>query len=111
MPDRELERLRVLLRAVISFGDNLKAFYGLDPLAGSRARVELDADVLVGGHRVVLEAYHMAELRLVAARDHVSSVAQLLHASDSVFAVSALARTALETSSRSAWLLSPRIGR
>ena len=61
----------------------------------------------------MLEANQMAETRLVATAGHLQAISGLLghpeQAALHVFAISALARTALESSARAAWLLDPSI--
>jgi hypothetical protein len=97
------------LAGSVRIAGELKSRNGFEPGAGSRAEAEIREGFLAGKYRPVLEAYHMAELRLVVTADHVGTLAGLLKNAESVYAVSALARTALETSARAAWLLDPRI--
>lgn len=112
MPDvtqEPLQRLRSILAGTVRTAHELKARYGFAPAPGSRAEEEIRAGFRPRKYRPVLEAYQMAELRLVATADHLGTVAELLQRAESVYAVSALARTSLETSARAAWLLDPEI--
>ncbi|MDP9225316.1 MAG: hypothetical protein M3P18_16025, partial [Actinomycetota bacterium] len=59
--------------------------------------------------RVVLEAFQMAEWRLVASLDHLATAGSVVHEPESVYAVAGMARLSIETSARAAWLLDPAI--
>jgi hypothetical protein len=61
---------------------------------------------VAGQYRLLVEAYSISETRLVASAGHLSAVATLLEdGPERIHAIAALARAALESSARVAWLL------
>ena len=106
-------RLGKIIEATVRLAHELKYQYGFDPSPQSQGAKERDSGIVAGGHRLILEAGQMAETRLVATAGHLQALGSLLERPDQaafgVFAISGLARTALELSARAAWLLDPRI--
>ena len=70
----------------------MKEKYGFDPLPGSQADQEIAAGFTVGEHRPVLEAFQMAEWRLLASLDHLATAGRVVHDAESVYAVAGMAR-------------------
>jgi hypothetical protein len=109
VPGDPVERLQGILRGTIDAGFELKVRHGFGPAAGSQGRDERDGGFRVGRRNPVQEAFDMAETRLVAASSQLGAASELLPRTDAVYSVAALARTALETSVRAAWLYDPAV--
>jgi hypothetical protein len=81
------------------------------PVLGSAGEAEWARNEIYAGgwtDTPVADAYSIATMKLAAARDHVSSLAQLIAPDPAPFATAAVARALLETSARAWWLLDPR---
>lgn len=90
----------------------MKMNHGLDPAAESQGARERAEGFTSGPLRPVLEATQIAEFRLVVTAAHLEGVAALLDLGrpGSSYAISALSRTALESSARAGWLLDTQVG-
>jgi len=104
-----IERLAHLIGRIVESNGRMKARNGLDPLVESQAANEIDAGFTVGPRRPVLDAFQMAEWRLLASIDHLGTAGRVLHDDMSLYAVAGLARLSIETSARAAWLLDPKL--
>jgi hypothetical protein len=87
-----IERLAAIIRRVVETNARMKAKNGFDPLPGSQADKEIAAGFTVGEHRPVLEAFQMAEWRLLASLDHLATAGRVVHDPESVYAVAGMAR-------------------
>jgi hypothetical protein len=105
-----LKRLDSVLAGTVRLASELKAEYRMEAVPGSKADTERAEGVTAGRYRPLVEAYSMSESRLVAAGSHLLAAGVLLgHGPLVRHAICALARTALETSARVAWVLEPGI--